>query len=77
MVGYLCYVPKARVTNESRAVIKEAFETGVPTTHNPADPKLVPSKDRIREGFEQYLEDPSYTQPKIDLTPLGESLLGQ
>jgi len=76
MVGYLCYVPKARLTEEGRSRRKEAFETGVSTGHNPAYPELKATKDRIREDFTQYLEDSSYTQPKIHLTPLGESLLG-
>ncbi len=76
MVGYLSYVPKARLTNEGRALRREAFETGVSTGHNPSYPEHKHSKDHIRQGFEQYLEDPSYTQPKINLTPLGESLLG-
>jgi hypothetical protein len=76
MVGYLCYVPKARLTDEGRARRKEAFETGISTGHNPAHPMLKPTKGRIREEFMPYLEDASYTQPKIHLTPLGESLLG-
>jgi hypothetical protein len=77
MVGYLCYVPKARLTNEGRAHRREAFETGVSTGHNPAYPELKRTKDHIKKEFEQYLEDPNYTQPKINLTPLGESLLCQ
>lgn len=76
MVGYLCYVPKARLTNEGRILRKEAFDKGVSTGHNPADPELKYTKDHIHREFQQYLEDPSYTQPKIHLTPLGESLLG-
>ncbi len=76
MVGYLCYVPKARLTNEGRVLRREAFEKGVSTGHNPSYPELKRTKDSIRQEFEQYLEDPSYTQPKINLTPLGESLLG-
>lgn len=76
MVGYLCYVPKARLTNEVRALRKLAFETGASTTHNPANPLLKHTKDHIYEEFRQYLEDQSYTQPKIALSPLGESLLG-
>jgi hypothetical protein len=77
MVGYLCYVPKARLTNEGRATREEAFAKGVSTGHNPAYSELKYSKNHIRDGFEQYLEDPSYVQPKIHLTPLGESLLGR
>ena len=76
MVGYLCYVPKARLTDEGRVLRREAFEKGVSTGHNPAYPELKYTKDHIQQEFEQYLEDPSYTQPKIHLTPLGESLLG-
>jgi len=76
MVGYLSYVPKARLTNEGRALRKEAFETGVGTGHNPATPELKATKDHIEQEFKRYLEDQSYTQPKIKLTPLGESLLG-
>lgn len=76
MVGYLCYVPKARLTDEGRMVRRKAFEKGVATGHNPASPELKYTKDHIHQEFEQYFEDPSYTQPKINLTPLGESLLG-
>lgn len=76
MVGYLCYVPKARLSEEDKVVRKEAFEKGVSTGHNPVHPQLKYSDKHIREGFEQYLEDPSYVQPHIHLTPLGESLLG-
>lgn len=76
MVGYLCYVPKARLTEAGRILRKEAFEKGVGTGHNPADSELKYSKDHIDQEFKQYLEDPSYTQPEILLTPLGESLLG-
>ncbi|MEI8366193.1 MAG: hypothetical protein WCF65_07220 [Parachlamydiaceae bacterium] len=77
MVGYLCYVPKARLTNEGKALRREAFEKGVSTGHNPAYPELKYTKDHIKQEFERYLEDPAYTKPKINLTPLGESLLGQ
>lgn len=76
MVGYLCYVPKARLTDEGKALRKEVFEKGASTGHNPSSPELKYTKDHIRPGFERYLEDPSYSQPKINLTPLGESLLG-
>jgi hypothetical protein len=76
MVGYLCYVPKARLTNEGNALRIEVFEKGVSTGHNPAYPEFKYTKDHIRPGFERYLEDPSYTQPEIQLTPLGKSLLG-
>lgn len=75
MVGYLCYVPKARLTNEGMALRREAFETGVSTGHNPSYPELKHTKGQIKQEFERYLEDPSYTQPKINLTPLGQSLL--
>jgi len=74
MVGYLCYVPKARLTNQGRSVRREAFEKGVSTGHNPASPEL--KRTFPWEGCEQYLEDPSYAQPRIHLTPLGELLLG-
>lgn len=76
MVGYLCYVPKARLTEASKIIRKEAFEKGVSTNHNPAFPELKYTKDHIFQEFEQYLEDPNYAQPKINLTALGESLLG-
>lgn len=76
MVGYLCYVPKARLTDAGRVLRKEAFEKGVSTGHNPTFPELKYSKDHIFPEFSRYLEDPSYIQPKINLTPLGESLLG-
>ena len=76
MVGYLCYVPKIRLTHEAAARRREAFEAGVSTGHNPAYPELKATKDHIWKEFERYTEDPGYTQPKIHLTPLGESLLG-
>ncbi len=76
MVGYLCYVPKARLTEEGKALRKEAFERGVSTSHNPAWPVLKWTKDHLDPKYEQYLEDPSYVQPQIILTPLGKSLLG-
>ena len=76
MVGYLCYVPRARLTDEGKALRREAFETGVSTGHNPAYPELRRTKDHIKQEFEPYLEAPSYIQPKIHLTQLGESLLG-
>lgn len=76
MVGYLCYVPKTRLTEEGRIRRSIAFENGVSTGHNPTYPELKYSKDHIKEEFKQYLEDSSYNQPRINLTPLGESLLG-
>ncbi len=76
MVGYLCYVPKVRLTEEGRILRKKAFEEGVSTGHNPAFPELKRTIVHIHPGFEKYLEDSSYIQPKINLTPLGESLLG-
>lgn len=76
MVGYLCYVPKTRLTDTGRVLRKEAFEKGVSTGHNPAYPELKYTKDHMRQKFIQHLEDPSYAQPKIHLTPLGESVLG-
>ena len=75
MVGYLCYVPKTRLTDEARVQRKKAFEAGVATGHNPARVELKYSKDHVHPEFTQYLEDPSYVQPKIILTPLGKSLL--
>ena len=76
MVGYLCYVPKTRLTSEGKILRREAFETGVSTGHNSSYPELKHTKDHIRQEFERYLENPNYTQPKINLTLLGESLLG-
>jgi hypothetical protein len=76
MVGYLCYVPKARLTDACRILRKEAFDKGVSTGHNPVYPELKYSKDHIFQQFRHYLEDPSYIQQKIHLTPLGEFLLG-
>ena len=75
MSGFLCYVPKARLTESGRAMRKEAFETGNATGHNPAYPEL--KRTYIREGYEKYREDPNYVPPKIALTPLGEALLGE
>jgi ectoine hydroxylase-related dioxygenase (phytanoyl-CoA dioxygenase family) len=76
MVGYLCYVPKKRMTDELRALRLKAFELGVSTGHNPAQFDLKFTKDHIWKGYEQYLESSSYRQPDIHLTPLGKSLLG-
>ncbi len=76
MVGYLCYVPKARLSDEGKALRREAFEQGVGTGHNPAFSELKYSKDHMQKEFMQYLEDPYYIQPKIHLTSLGTSLLG-
>lgn len=77
MVGYLCYVPKIRLTtDQGKALRKEAFEMGVATGHNPAYPELKYTKDHISEEYKQYLESSSYKQPTINLTPLGQSLLG-
>jgi hypothetical protein len=76
MVGYLCYVPKARLTNQGKALRRAVFEKGVSTGHNPANPELKETKEHIAPGYDRYLEDPGYTQPTIHLTPLGETLLG-
>jgi hypothetical protein len=76
MVGFLCYVPKARLTEEGRMLRKKAFETGVSTGHNPAYPELKCTKDHIHQDLKHYLEDSSYTQPQVNLTPLGQSVLG-
>lgn len=76
MVGYVCYVPKARLSDDGRVLRKAAFENGVSTGHNPAYPELKYSKDHIQPQFIEYLEDPAYVQPSISLTPVGESLLG-
>ncbi|MBA3239044.1 MAG: hypothetical protein H0T62_11950 [Parachlamydiaceae bacterium] len=75
MVCYICYVPKARLTDKARAIRKEAFEKGICTNHDPADPVLKYTKDNLQQEYEQYVEDPSYIKPKIKLTSLGESLL--
>ncbi len=76
MVGFLCYVPKTRLTEEGKELRKEAFDIGVSTGHNPAYPELKFTKDHIQQEFDQYLEDINYIQPHIELTPLGESVLG-
>lgn len=75
MVGYLCYVPKARLSEEDYLIRKKAFDSGVSTGHNPAHPELKWSKDHIKPEFKQYLEDANYVQPTIQLTPLGKSLI--
>lgn len=75
MVGYLCYVLKKRMSDRIKAIRLKAFET-VSTGHNPAQFDLKYTHDHIWKEYEQYLEDLSYTQPKINLTPLGKSLLG-
>lgn len=75
-VGYLLYLPKSRLTDRARALRKEAFEKGITTGAIPnSDSDLGHTKDHINSGFEKYLEDPAYTQPKISLTRLGASLL--
>lgn len=76
MVGYVCYVPKARLTDEGRALRKEAFEKGVSTGHNPAWPELKYTKDFLSQDFIHYLEDSNYNVSPANLTPLGELLLG-
>jgi|GEM_PF-1919180 hypothetical protein len=76
MVGYLCYVPKTRLTDENKKLRIEIFEEGVSTGHNPAAPEPKRTLDHIHPAFEHYVEDPSYIQPKIHLTELGKSLLG-
>lgn len=77
MVGYLCYVPKNRSTKEGMILRREAFEKGVSTGHNPTFPELKYTKDHIHQDFMQYIEDTAYVQPKIALTSIGESLLGE
>ncbi len=64
MVGYLLYEPKSRLTEKKRLLRKEAFENGVTVG---TDSSSVPEK---------YREDPNYILPKVQLTELGESLLG-
>jgi Phytanoyl-CoA dioxygenase (PhyH) len=76
MVGFLCYVPKARLSDEGKALRRKAFEMGVSTGHNPSYPELKFTQDHIWPEFKPYLEDATYIQPKINLSPLGESLLG-
>lgn len=76
MVGYLCYVPKSRLSDENRAKRLQAFETATSTTHNPAFFQIRPTNGFVYPELEGYLEDPSYIPPKISLTPLGEALLG-
>jgi hypothetical protein len=77
MVGYLCYVPKARLTKKSMAIREQAFEMGFSMTANPTTPELVSNKDLLLPEFEQYLDDPSHTQSQIHLTRLGELMLGR
>jgi len=77
MVGYLLYLPKARLTDEARMLRKEAFEKGIATgaiPHSYSD--LRRTEDHINPDFERYLEDPNYILPEITLTKLGESVLG-
>ncbi|MBS0626107.1 MAG: phytanoyl-CoA dioxygenase family protein [Verrucomicrobia bacterium] len=76
MVGYLSYAPKARLTDEGRALRKFAFESGVSTGHNPAYPQPKWTREYIHPDYVRYYEDPSYIQPELQLTPLGKSLLG-
>ena len=71
MVGYLCYVPKKRMSDRVKTLRLKAFQEGVSTGHNPAQFDLKYTHDHIRKEYELYLEDPSYAQPKINLTPLG------
>lgn len=78
MVAYLLYLPKTRLTDEARALRRESFEKGTCTTGAiPTSTKdLTHTKDNISPEFEHYLEDPDYILPKINLTELGELLLG-
>lgn len=78
MVGYLLYLPKTRLTDTARMLRRESFEKRIFTTGAiPTSSKdLKHSKDNINPGFEHYLEDPDYILPKINLTELGEWLLG-
>lgn len=76
MVGYLCYVPKSRMTEKCRARREEAFTTRTATTHYPAFFAIRPSLGFAPKELEKYLEDPGYIHPEISLTPLGESVLG-
>jgi len=76
MVGFMCYVPKSRLTEEGKKLRAEAFALGIATGHNPTPPELKPTKDHIWKGYEEYLEDSSYVHPTIHLTPLGKSILG-
>ncbi len=77
MVGYLLYLPSARLTDEARMLRKEAFEKGVSTGTIPCSySDLKHTKDHINPNFERYLEDPNYILPKVNLTELGESVLG-
>jgi len=76
MVGYLCYVPKARMTEESLKLRLSAFENGVATGHNPNNPEHKYTKDHIYPEFAHFIEDAGYTQPQITLSALGKSLLG-
>lgn len=77
MVGYLLYLPKTRLTAEARMLRKEAFEKGITTGAIPCShADLKHTKDHIRPNFKRYLEDPSYVLPKVNLTELGESILG-
>lgn len=78
MVGYLLYLPKARLTDEARMLRKEAFEKGITTgaiPHSYSD--LRRTEDHINHNFEGYLEDSNYVLPKINLTELGESVLSR
>jgi hypothetical protein len=62
---------------EARMLRKEAFEKGITTgaiPHSYSD--LRRTKDHINPNFERYIEDPNYILPKINLTELGESVLG-
>jgi hypothetical protein len=78
MVGYLLYLPKTRLTDEARMLRKEAFEKGITTGAIPCSySDLRRTKDHIDPNFERYLEDPNYILPKVNLTELGESVLGR
>ena len=77
MVGFLCYVPKKRMSNEVKAFRMKAFEEGVATGHNPAQFDIKYTKDHIWKEYGQYRESPDYVQPVIHLTPLGKALLGE
>lgn len=76
MVGYLSYVPKARLNEENKRKRKLVFEIGASTGHNPAAVDVKVSKTFVRPGYEHYFEDRSFIQPEVELSDLGKSVLG-
>lgn len=70
MAGYLCYVPKEKLTHKARTLKGEAFKAGASTRLTPTYFDFNPTKDHIKPEFKCHFEDASYTQPQVRLSSL-------